>query len=146
MKNRAELINKFIEARVKGESFDEIVKNIGVSKPTLIKWSRFYQNEINHAKTFLAEATAKEIVERNINFIKALADYIDRNAKGNKKYTEDNHRIIKRISKRIYGMFRKELHSIKFKMTRTGEIHYFILEFEKKSDRADLMVGDNLKL
>jgi transposase len=31
---------QFIELRAKGVSYDEIAKEIGVSKPTLIKWGR----------------------------------------------------------------------------------------------------------
>ncbi|MGA3015003.1 MAG: hypothetical protein ABSD71_13325, partial [Bacteroidales bacterium] len=39
---------KFIELRAKGYSFDRIVKEIEVSKPTLIKWQTEFQNEIKN--------------------------------------------------------------------------------------------------
>ncbi len=42
-----ELKSKFIKARaLEGKSFDNIVKDLGVSKPTLIKWERKYFEQI----------------------------------------------------------------------------------------------------
>ncbi|MCB7162450.1 hypothetical protein LI071_17475 [Bacillus subtilis] len=39
---------QFVELRAKGVSYDEISKEIGVSKPTLIKWGRDLQLEISN--------------------------------------------------------------------------------------------------
>jgi hypothetical protein len=41
---------KFIELRAKGWSFDRIAKEINVSKPTLIKWSRKHSVEIENQR------------------------------------------------------------------------------------------------
>lgn len=51
---------KFIVLRAEGLSFDKIAKRIKVSKPTLIKWQREYQREINE----LLEVRYCEILEK----------------------------------------------------------------------------------
>lgn len=47
MENKADKQLKFIELRAKGNSFDRISKKLGVSKNTLIEWSRQNQKEIS---------------------------------------------------------------------------------------------------
>lgn len=47
---------QFIEMRAKGLSFNTIAKELGVSKNTLIEWSREYENDINNLKTIELEA------------------------------------------------------------------------------------------
>lgn len=51
---------KFIILRAEGLSFDKIAKRIKVSKPTLIKWQRYYQKKINE----LLKVRYEEILER----------------------------------------------------------------------------------
>ncbi|MBZ0179658.1 MAG: helix-turn-helix domain-containing protein [Melioribacteraceae bacterium] len=41
---------KFISLRAEGFSFDEIGKRINISKPTLIKWSKEFENEIREIR------------------------------------------------------------------------------------------------
>jgi len=48
MKNNKEK-QQFIELRAKGLSYDRISQEIGISKPTLIKWSNQFEREINNA-------------------------------------------------------------------------------------------------
>lgn len=47
---------KLIELRAKGYSFNEIAKEIGLSKPTLIKWSNELQMEIANRKALEIDA------------------------------------------------------------------------------------------
>lgn len=48
MENKTELQSKFIEMRGKGNSFDKIAKELKVSKPTLIKWSKEFRQEVSN--------------------------------------------------------------------------------------------------
>ena len=48
---------KFIELRAQGFSFDKIVQELGISKPTLLKWSQEYSKEIANLTYFQIEAT-----------------------------------------------------------------------------------------
>lgn len=45
-----ETIDKFIQLRAEGKSFDKIAKLIKVSKPTLLSWQKKYQNAIDDLK------------------------------------------------------------------------------------------------
>jgi transposase len=50
-----ETIEKFIQLRAEGKSFDKIVKLIKVSKPTLIGWERKYETRIEDLKAIRYE-------------------------------------------------------------------------------------------
>lgn len=45
-------VQKFIELRARGLSFDKIAQDMGTSKPTLLKWARDYQQELEQAQYF----------------------------------------------------------------------------------------------
>ncbi len=45
-------VEKFIELRARGLSYDKIADEIGTSKPTLLKWSGQYSKEIAQAQFF----------------------------------------------------------------------------------------------
>lgn len=45
-------IEKFIELRARGLSFDKIAEETGTSKPTLLKWSNTYGRELEQAQYF----------------------------------------------------------------------------------------------
>ncbi len=48
-------IERFIELRAKGLSFDKIAKDLGKAKQTLIDWSKDYQEEIANLKALELE-------------------------------------------------------------------------------------------
>ncbi len=48
--------HRFIELRGQGLSFDKIVKEIGVSKGSLLKWDKELRQEISEVKFFELEA------------------------------------------------------------------------------------------
>ena len=45
-------IERFIELRAQGLSYDKIAEEIGTSKPTLLKWSSQYGRELEQAQYF----------------------------------------------------------------------------------------------
>lgn len=47
MEDKVEKQAKFIELRAKDNSCDTIVKKLGVSKNTLLKWGKEFEAEIN---------------------------------------------------------------------------------------------------
>ena len=47
---------KFIELRAKGLSFDKIAQELGICKPTLLKWSQDYKKEIANLLYFQLES------------------------------------------------------------------------------------------
>jgi transposase-like protein len=46
----------FIQLRAAGQSFDKIAGTLGVSKQTLIKWSRVHRVELENAKAISRDA------------------------------------------------------------------------------------------
>ena len=56
MENKVEKQAKFIELRTKGNSYDNIVKQLGISKNTLLKWSKELASEIEDAILFEKDA------------------------------------------------------------------------------------------
>jgi transposase len=59
MKDR-ETVERFIELRAEGKSFDKIVKLLNVSKPTLIEWDKKHSIEIANLK----EIRYEQILEK----------------------------------------------------------------------------------
>ena len=45
-------VERFIELRARGLSFDKIAQETGTSKPTLLKWASQYQQELEQAQYF----------------------------------------------------------------------------------------------
>lgn len=53
-------IEKFIELRAKGLSFDRIAEETGTSKPTLLKWNKLYGKELEQAQYFELQALLQQ--------------------------------------------------------------------------------------
>jgi len=71
--------NKFIELRAKGLSFDKISKELGVTKLTLIQWSRGYEVEIKNLKSIELDALREKFMltnEKRMEITKATLDKI----------------------------------------------------------------------
>ena len=60
-------VQKFIELRARGLSFDKIATETGTSKPTLLKWARDYQQELEQAQYFEVQnlLSQYEVMRRN---------------------------------------------------------------------------------
>ena len=52
MTKTTEEVEKFIELRAKGLSFDKIAEQTGTSKPTLLKWNETYMEHIEEAQFY----------------------------------------------------------------------------------------------
>lgn len=79
----SETREKFLELRAKGKSYAQITRQIGVSKPTLIKWSQQYAEQLEHLRgeemSALCERfriTREHRVERFTNLINRLEDQL----------------------------------------------------------------------
>ncbi|MEI7733637.1 MAG: hypothetical protein WCO56_28995 [Verrucomicrobiota bacterium] len=73
-----ENIARFILMRSQGMSFNNIVVQLGISKPTLIKWSRQYQFEIQNLRATETEAMAERIFGQRHQRWEALARQLKR--------------------------------------------------------------------
>jgi predicted transcriptional regulator len=69
---------KFIELRAEGYSFTEVAKVLGVSKPTLIKWSRELQTEIENAKAINLDALSRKYIVAKEKRIEAFGQRLEK--------------------------------------------------------------------
>ena len=69
---------QFIELRAEGHSFAEIAKVLSVSKPTLIKWSRELQTEIENAKAINLDALSRKYIVAKEKRIEAFGQRLER--------------------------------------------------------------------
>jgi len=73
-----ETINRFIFMRSQGWSFNRITAELNISKPTLIKWSRQHQFEIQNLRATETEALAERIFGQRHQRWEALARQLKR--------------------------------------------------------------------
>lgn len=78
MENKADKQLKFIELRAKGNSFDRISKKLGVSKNTLIEWSRQNQKEISTLSNIERDALFEAYKMNQKHQIKSLGIQLDK--------------------------------------------------------------------
>jgi transposase len=56
MEDKLEVQDKFVELRAKGNSYDKIAKMLGVSKSTLLSWSKELSMEIDNERSVALDA------------------------------------------------------------------------------------------
>lgn len=78
MENKADKQLKFIELRAKGNSFDRISKKLGVSKNTLIEWSRQNQKEISTLSNIERDALFEAYKMNQKHQIESLGIQLDK--------------------------------------------------------------------
>lgn len=76
--NDQETIARFIFMRSQGWSFNRIATELNVSKPTLIKWSRRHQFEIQNLRATETEALAERVFGERHQRWEALAQQLKR--------------------------------------------------------------------
>ena len=73
-----ETVQRFITLRAQGWSFDRIASELGVSKPTLIAWSRKHQFEIQNLKAIEMETLANQWLASTSERVNALGEQLRR--------------------------------------------------------------------
>ena len=72
----SETIKRFIELRAQGWTFDRLVGELNVSKPTLIAHSRKYQFEIQNLKAIELEALSHKWLASTTDRVNALGQQL----------------------------------------------------------------------
>lgn len=80
---------KFISLRAEGFSFDEIAKRINISKPTLIKWSKEFNDEIQEIRKSADERFIFEEKIRRKNRAKRIRNELEKAYKALEKTNYD---------------------------------------------------------
>jgi hypothetical protein len=121
MKNRKQKLLEFIELRTLGYTYDEIVKRINVSKPTLIKWGKDYTNIIKEAEEKFASALVLELMKRNKGLLEEIVKINGSIARGNVEVGAKRI-IMSRVSKKLYKIFGTKMKKIELVLNKSGSI------------------------
>ena len=76
MTDRTQKQHEFIELRAKGNSFSIIAQKLGVSKSTLINWSKELTDEITNAKSLENDALLDKFQLMRHHQLKTLGDQL----------------------------------------------------------------------
>ena len=130
---KIELLNQFIELRALGHTFDGIVKKLGVSKVTLIRWNKKYYDEIDATKKELVRLTAEKIALRNSNMLSQFADLVLSEHRKGKKNPVINEVDIKRFYKRVFQVYSREMKSLSVNFDNYGKPAKLIIQWEDEA-------------
>jgi hypothetical protein len=72
------VVQRFIELRASGRSYNSLVNELNVSKPTLIKWSRKHQFEIQNLKAIEMETIREKWLASVNHQVSALGEQLHR--------------------------------------------------------------------
>jgi len=76
MTKSIEEAEQFIQLRAKGLSFDKIAEQTGISKPTLLKWQKSYNKEIDEAMFFELQNTLEQYQVMRKNRVEVIAELL----------------------------------------------------------------------
>ena len=131
--NKQEKIDSFVSLRANNFTFDELVKKLGITKPTLIAWGKKYNDEINLKKKTDIIFKYAENIFFNESTILINAEQLKRYAKLTEK--TKLHEVFKeRIIKRLDKIFQMRIKNINFTIDRGDNILELKFEFGKESD------------
>lgn len=126
------LKNKFIELRVNQNTFDEIAKELNISKPTAIKWAKEFNKDIELERLNRYSKKLIGIIIENEDSFEVHAEIIKRDRMDLKNilnYEEHNQQALKSFS----NIFHKKLSSIELIYnSRNKKIKKVVLYFYKE--------------
>ncbi|MBU1677519.1 MAG: hypothetical protein KKD86_01480, partial [Bacteroidetes bacterium] len=130
MKKR-ELKHDFIDLRAKIYTYDKIVRKLGISKPTAIKWGQEFAEEIENKRIQLASKHLFGIIDKNEDTISMYIEQFRRAARSKEKV--DNYR---NPAKNMFDNLTKYLNNKLISITlildkKTTEVHSATFVFKK---------------
>ena len=128
MKNK-ETTEKFIELRALGKTYDEIKTELEVSKPTLVKWSRKFKEEITLLRQALTERLVEKIVENNDEAINNIAANLEKIFTRKGLDDKVKQKIAKKSVVKLGDIFRTNVKSIGFNVNRLGDVEFMKIDF-----------------
>jgi len=135
---KIDLVNQFIELRALGHTFDEIVKELGVSKVTLIRWNKKHYDYIDKTKKEMVRLTAEKIALRNSNMLSQFADLVYRDNRKGKMRSVIDEVDIKRFYKRVFQVYSREIKNLSINFNKDGKPNNVVIEWkDEKRGRVE---------
>ncbi len=112
---------KFIELRAKGYSFDSIVKEIEVSKPTLIKWQTELKREIKNFEYAIYQGLIESYKKGREKRVQGFTELLEKINKElvSRELTTFTIKDLLLLKTELQQDFNKEIQNIKY---HTGEM------------------------
>jgi hypothetical protein len=106
---------EFIRLRAKGYTYNKICVRLNISKPTAIKWGRFFSEEIDQQQKYLISRIFSEKIAENEEGILTKLDQFRRmkKMKLNKRLSD---KMDKKLLKMIEKIFIKRIQAIHLRM------------------------------
>ncbi len=138
--SKPEKKQQFIELRAVGISFEKISKQIGVSKPTLIKWNPELQPQIRQAREQYTKGLQEEIATQRLGFgmilLKKLEQLYD-------SILPEKYNDLKTMDKVILAT---KIESLLTSMTNVNQVTIDRHKRKVKNlDRIDQMIIEDIK-
>ncbi len=125
---------EFIKLRAMEYTYPEICGELGISKPTAIKWGKLYSDEINNVqKKLLTSIFTDRIIEQEHGLIVNIREFIRRKMAKRDAYTA---RINDRIASKLEKVFLKRIVAVQIIMRPMSE----------EIDRAIFVFNDNVEV
>ena len=134
MRNKIVMSDQFIELRALGHTFDEIVKKLGVSKVTLIRWNKKYYNEIDSTKKEMVRLAAEKIALRNSNMLSKFADLVLSEYRKGKKNPVINEVDIKRFYRSVFQVYSREMKNLSVNFNKDGKPNNVVIEWKDETE------------
>ena len=131
---KIELINEFIELRALGYPYDEIVSKLGVSKVTLIRWSKKYYQTIDLTKKEMVQISAEKIALKNSNLLMKFAELVLSEFNKGKKKPEIEEVIMKRFYRNVFGVYARKMKGLKVNFDHKGIPNNITIEWKDEGE------------
>ncbi|MFZ1290130.1 MAG: hypothetical protein WAR79_08565 [Melioribacteraceae bacterium] len=123
-------INVFISLRASGFTYKEIQEEIGVAKPTLVKWNKKYEDEIESTSKY---AFCKLFGQGLIEDKDQIMLYTDILIKNNDDEFDEllDQKYVNKALDYLEKKFKNEIKSIGFSLTKYGKIKFVTYNFRE---------------
>ena len=126
---------KFIELRAKGNSFDKVAQEIGVSKPTLIAWDKEFRGQILKLKFLHFEALAEQyslMKKQRLDYLGELYQRARQELENRDLSTVSTEKLLDMVT-RLQDRLLSELETIKFSTSEVVDVEYNLDEILNKT-------------
>jgi transposase len=116
------LIDKFIHFRVRNYTYEEISKQLKVSKPTLISWSKKFSEEIREYKQELTRKAALKLAKENQELINILAENLKRTRTLKRAVKGSREKYKQKVYRKLGDLFGVDIKSIELTLNDNGDV------------------------
>ena len=130
---------RFVELRAEGRSFDSIAKELGVSKTTLLKWSRDLEDKINNEQYFAYQRLIEQYKMTKIARIKLKMQELQKvnDAVNQKDYNEIPVKDLFNIQEKLESQLKNLISNVEYRTGETIKVNWddqFNLNGEKEKE------------